>query len=302
MSSLIVNTGWHNDPEIFIGTITTFDEIPNGPDLPVLELTIENSFERYRVVMSQPHPDLQLPAIPDSAVQLVLWSGKPEHAVSRSDTVILLDTPDTLLHLPYSKLARPDIAADIELFIQKCPVQPLADFVRRVLGRPSVGIRFMNAAMYEPGHQAPRNLAEHSLDVAIRSFDACRGYADEERWLAAISGLLHGLGRMKLPDSEPPNYLKVALKTLGLLSEELQWLGQAHPDAARMLQFIIASMYRIGSYEKLHPAAMVVKTSHLVAAHLQSELVGSAKRQLVDTATRASVSYTNGKALPPTKE
>jgi hypothetical protein len=294
--TLFVNTRWDSEPDIFIGTIIDLKEIANGEDLPVLELQIENSFERYDVVMSQPHQELRLTKIPDAAVQLVLWTARDQYAVSRSDTVILLDTPDTMLHLPYSTLHRPDIATDIELFIAQCPVRPLKDFVRRVLGRPSVGIRFMNGAMWEPGYETPGSLAQHSLDVAMRSFDACRGYTDEERWLASIAGLLHGLGCIELTDSKPPDYLKVALKTLGLLSEELKRLEKFQADAARMIQFIIASMYRVGSRTKPHPGAMVVQTSHLVAAHLQSELIGSAKRHLAGSKTNY------GKALPLLKD
>jgi len=300
--SIIVNTTWKTEPEIFIGTIVGFKEIPNGSDLPVIEMIIENSFERYKVVMWQPHPDLQLKAIPDAAVQLVLWSGKPEHAVSRSDTVILLDTPDTLLHLPYSELHCPDIAVDIGLFIEKCPVQPLTDFVRRAIGRPSVGIQFLNASMGEQGYQTPGSLALHSLDVARRSFDACRGYSNEERWIAAIAGLLHGLGRIELPEPSPKGHLKLALKTLGLLSEDLKWLGKTHPEAAQMIQFIIASMYRIGSNTDTHPAAMIVQTSHLVAAHLQSELMESAKRSLSGSALRPAIHGGNDQVLLHNKD
>ena len=70
--TLFVNTKWDSDPEVFIGTILQLEEIANGDDLPVLELQIENSFERYDVVMSQPHQELRLTKIPDAAVQLVL--------------------------------------------------------------------------------------------------------------------------------------------------------------------------------------------------------------------------------------
>jgi|GEM_PF-2308267 len=297
--TLFVNTKWDSNPEVFIGTILRFEEIPNGDDLPVIEMQVENSFERYEVMMSQPHPELRLKDIPDSAVQLVLWTAREQYAVSRSDTVILLDTPDTLLHLPESKLCCPDIAADIESFIVKCPVQPIAQFVRRVLGRPSVGIRFMNAPMGETGYEAPGSLAIHSLDVAKRSFDACRGYTDEERWLASIAGLLHGLGRIELPETGPTDHLKAVLKTLGLLSEELRWLGKAHPDAAQMLQFIIASMYRIGSSTRTHPTAMIVQASHLVAAHLQSELMDSANRYLLGDASILSMPQNGSERRPP---
>tara|TARA_R110000850_G_scaffold147481_1_gene269702 strand:+ start:26687 stop:27583 length:897 start_codon:yes stop_codon:yes gene_type:complete len=284
--SIIVNTEWQSEPEIFIGTITNLTEIPNGEALPVLELIIENSFEQYRIVMFQPHPDLQLTKIPDCAVQLVLWEGERGNAVSRSDTVILMDTPDSLLHLPESKLTYPDLAVDIELFLESCPVQPLADFVRRALGRPSVGLPFLNGAMQEAGLRQPGCLARHGLEVAARSFDACRGYSDEERWLAAVSGLLHGLGRIELPAGEPVEHLKVVLKTLGLLAPQLEWLGQIHPEAVRMIQFIIASMYRIGSQKPLHPSAMVVQASHLIAADLQSDLLASAEHYMNNSTTR----------------
>ena len=284
--SVIVNTEWQTEPEIFIGTITRLTEISNGDDLPVLELTIENSFEAYKVVMFQPHRELQLTQIPDCAVQLVLWEGERGSAVSRSDTVILLDTPYTLLHLPESKLVCPDLAVEIELLIGACPMQPLVDFVRRVLGQPSVGIQFMNSSMPELDYQAPGWLARHSLEVATRSFDACRGYSEEERWLAAIAALLHGLGRIELPASGPVEHLKVVLKTLGLLAPQLKWLGRTHPDAVRMIQFIIASMYRIGSQEPLHPSAMVVQASHLIAADLQSDLMTSAKFYMNSPTTR----------------
>lgn len=283
--SIIVNTTWKTEPEIFIGTITHLAEIPNGEHLPVLELTIENSFEQYQVVMFQPHPDLQLTQIPDCAVQLVLWEGERGNAVSRSDTVILLDTPDSLLHLPESQLVCPDLAVDIELFIDACPVQPLADFVRRVLGRPSVGLRFLNGAMQEDGLQQPGSHARHGLDVAIRSFDACRGYNDTERWLAAIAGLLHGLGCIELSDSKPVDYLKVVLTGLGLLAEDLKRLAQELPEAARTIQFIIASMYRIGSHTQPDPTVMVVQSSHLLAAQLQPELMHTASTHLVQTST-----------------
>lgn len=284
--SIIVNTEWQSEPEIFIGTITNLTEIPNGKALPVLELTIENSFEQYRIVMFQPHPDLQLTKIPDCAVQLVLWEGKSGNAVSRSDTVILMDTPDSLLHLPESKLVCPDLAVDVELFIDSCPVQPLADFVRRVLGRPSVGLGFFNDAMQEDGLRQPGSLARHGLDVAMRSFDACRGYSDTERWLAAIAGLLHGLGCIELSDSKPVDYLKVVLKGLGLLAEDLKRLEQKLPEAARTIQFIIASMYRVGSPAQPDPKAMVVQSSHLLAAQLQSELMHTASTHLASASTR----------------
>jgi len=283
--SVIVNTTWKTEPEIFIGTITNLTEIPNGEALPVLELTIENSFEQYQVVMFQPHPDLQLTEIPDSAVQLVLWEGERGNAVSRSDTVILLDTPDTLLHLPESKLACSDLAVDIELFIESCPVQPLADFVRQVLGRPSVGLPFLNAVMQEAGLRQPGALARHGLDVAMRSFDACRGYNDVERWLAAVAGLLHGVGRIELSDSKPVDHLKVVLKGLGLLAEDLKRLEQKLPEAARTIKFIIASMYRIGSPSQPDPKALVVQSTHLVAAQLQSELIHTARARLSDSST-----------------
>jgi len=284
--SIIVNTTWKTEPEVFIGTITHLAEIPNGERLPVLELTIENSFEQYQVVMFQPHRDLQLTKIPDCAVQLVLWEGERGNAVSRSDTVILLETPETLLHLPESKLICPDLVVDIELFLEPCPVQALADFVRRVLGRPSVGIPILNGTMQEDGLQQPGSLVRHGLDVAIRSFDACRGYNESERWLAAIAGLLHGVGRIELSDSKPVDYLKVALKGLGLLAEDLKRLAQELPEAARTIQFIIASMYRIGSPTQPDPQAMVVQSSHLLAAQLQSELMHTASTQLASASTR----------------
>lgn len=283
--SIIVNTTWKTEPEIFIGTITNLTEIANGEALPVLELTIENSFEQYQVVMFQPHRELQLTQIPDCAVQLVLWEGERGSAVSRSDTVILLDTPDTLLHLPESELACPELVVDIELFIESCPMQPLSDFVRRVLGRPSVGLPFLNGVMKEAGLQQPGSLARHGLDVAIRSFDACRGYNDSERWLAAIAGLLHGLGRIKLSDCNPVDYVKVVLKGLGLLAEDLKRLGQNLPEAARTIQFIIASMYRIGSPTQPGPQAMVVQSSHLLAAQLQSGLMHTATIHLANPST-----------------
>jgi len=283
--SIIVNTEWQSEPEIFTGTITELTEIPNAGDLPVLELTIENSFEQYEVVMFQPHRDLQLTQIPDCAVQLVLWEGERGSAVSRSDTVILLDTPDTLLHLPASKLCCPDLAVEIELFIGACPMQPLADFVRQVLGQPSIGMRFLNGFMQEPGLRQPGSLARHGLDVATRSFDACRGLSEEDRWLAAIAGLLHGIGQIELPDSEPVDHLRIALKGLGLLSEGMQRLGKTHADAAKTIQFIVASMYRIGSPTRPDPRALVVQSTHLVAAQFQSELMHTAKTHLGDAST-----------------
>lgn len=280
--SVIVNTNWKTEPEIFIGTITNLTEIANGEALPVLKLTIENSFEQYQVVMFQPHRELQLTQIPDCAVQLVLWEGERGSAVSRSDTVILLDTPDTLLHLPESELACPELVVDIELFIQPCPMQPLSDFVRQVLGRPSVGLPFLNGAMQEAGLQQPGSLARHGLDVARRSFDACRGYNDSERWLAAIAGLLHGVGRINLSDCKTVDHTKVVLKGLGFLAEDLKRLEQKLPEAARTIQFIIASMYRIGSPTQPSPQAMVVQSSHLLAAQLQSGLMHTATTHLAN--------------------
>jgi hypothetical protein len=273
MSSLIVNTGWHNDPEIFIGTITSFEEIPNGPDLPVLELTIENSFERYRVVMSQPHPDLQLTAIPDSAVQLMLWSGKPEHAVSRSDTVILLETPDSLLHLPYSQLYNPNVAAEIEWFIATCPIPALAELVRRVIGRPSIGIPFTNASALDIAHHGNSGgLATHSLNVAKRTLSSCADFSEGERWLAAVAGLLNGVGQILVPEPTPTQSLKNIVGTLGLISDDLQWLGRTAPAEARMIQHIITCMYRKHALLQTHPLALAVLTADRLAA-AQSELL-----------------------------
>jgi hypothetical protein len=266
MSSLIVNTGWHNDPEIFIGTIIDFYQIPNGSDLPVIEMIIENSFERYRVVMWQPHPDLQLTKIPDSAVQLMLWSGKAGHAVSRSDTVILLDTPDSLLHLPQSQLYDPNIVAGIEWFIAACPVPALADLVRRIIGRPSIGIPFTNAPAIDIDHRGkPGGLAIHSLNVAKRALSSCAGFSDDERWSAAVAGLLHGVGRIRVPQPTNAESLRVILSTLKLISDDLRWLEGRAPVNARMIQHIITSMYRRSGRLQTHPLALAVQTADRLA-------------------------------------
>ncbi|MBZ2170259.1 hypothetical protein [Marinobacter sp. F4216] len=283
--SVIVNTDWQSEPEIFIGTITSLTEIPTENKLPVLELTIENSFETYQVVMFQPHSELQLTEIPDLAVQLVLWKGKPGAAVSRSDSVILLDSPYTLLHLPESKLHYPDIPLDIEQFIEDCPQQALIEFVRRVLGRPSVGLRFMNAPMLERGYQTPGSLALHSLDVAMRSFDACHGFTEEERWQTAIAGLLQGVGRIELEGAAQTDPFKVVLKTLDMLSKELDWLKETNREAARMIQLVITSMHRIGKYDQPHPSAMTVQMAHIITDHLRSERVNPATRYRTDSSS-----------------
>ena len=99
----------------------------------------------------------------------------------------------------------------------------------------------------------------------------------------AIAGLLHGLGRIELSDREQTDHLKIVLKTLRLLSKDLNWLSERHFEAARSIQFIIASMYRLGSPVRPHPAAMVVQTAHLVASHLQTDLMDYAKRTLFDS-------------------
>lgn len=269
-SSVFVNTCWNDEPTIFIGTVTGLEEIPNGEDLPVLDLQIENSFERYEVVMSQPHPELQLTGIPDSAVQLILWTARDQYAVSRSDTVILLETPESLLHLPESQLQCPDVAADIEQFIAQCPVQSLADFARRVLGRPSIGIPFMNLPSHgQNQYGEPGGLATHSLIVAQRTLATCAGFSDDERWVAAIAGLVHSIGQIHLAHSDPVDNLKLTLRTLGLISSDLRVLEKNFALGAGTIQHIIATMYqKFGRYQT-HPLAMAVQTADRLADALR---------------------------------
>ena len=186
--------------------------------------------------------------------------------------ISILDTFQSLTHLPISMVDSEAAVMAVEQWLQPCPYEPLKSFVYQVLGQPNIGCPFFTypaSANYH--HCSSGGLAQHSLEVAQTVHGMTTCFPEHERWLAAVAGLLHDLGKVRsfLPDGKRTStgYL-VSHELLGfeLLVPALRSLEESWADGASALRNMFDWIIRPKQNRPLMPIAMSIQQADMMSA------------------------------------
>lgn len=132
----------------------------------------------------------------DVPVSLTLVQDKNSHSYVGTNLKILHQF-NTLDHLPYTGVPVRELLTNTQEWLDACPYDTLRKFAYQVLGTPRIGGLFFSIPVTKDRHfSEPGGLARHSLEVAQIVYGSTMCFAEHERWLAAIAGLFHEIGRV----------------------------------------------------------------------------------------------------------
>lgn len=158
---------------------------------------------------------------------------------------------DSFEHLPFKYIPVRDILTSTQTWIDSCPHDSLKAFIYRVLGNPSVGGLFFSIPASKNRHfNEPGGLAQHSLEVAQMVYNSTTCFQEYERWLAAATGLLHEVGRVRMNTNESrPKATSglVSCETLNfeVLGPALQLFEQEWFDGAETIRYMLDNFYKV---------------------------------------------------------
>ncbi|QJD59950.1 HD domain-containing protein [Pseudomonas sp. gcc21] len=186
--------------------------------------------------------------------------------------IITADGFQSLAHLPASLVGSVENVMALEQWLQPCPYPSLKAFVYQVLGQPSIGCKFFSLpASRDHHHSHTGGLAQHSLEVARSVYAVSSSFAEHERWLAAVAGLLHDLGKVCCFSADgrrtETGYL-ISHELLGmeLIVPALTRLDRVWADGANALRYLFDWMIRPRQQRPMMPIALTIKQADVMSA------------------------------------
>lgn len=253
------------------GCIMTQHAYQVSPSGSALSITIENLAGQHEVLLElDDHPGnwgvSGLTAVRFRVTRHGDWLlGKGAH-------ISHMHTHTGLSHLPRSKVSSPEQVAETESWVRACPFAPLREFVFQILGQPDIGCAFFSLpASLKHHHCFAGGLARHSLEVAQSVYAVGACFAEHERWLAAVAGLLHDLGKVRCfhtngRRTEMGYVVSHELLGIELLAPALTRLESSWPDGANALRYLFDWMLRPRQQRPLMPIALTLKQADVMSA------------------------------------
>lgn len=186
--------------------------------------------------------------------------------------MVIPESFQSLTHLPVSLIGSTDNVMVVEQWLQTCLYPPLKAFVHQVLGQPSVGCDFFSLpASANHHHCQAGGLAQHSLEVAQAVYAVSSSFAEHERWLAAVAGLLHDLGKVRCFDAdgrrtETGYLISHELIGLELIVPALTHLGSVWADSANALRYLFGWMLHPRQQRPMMPIALTIRQADVMSA------------------------------------
>jgi len=194
------------------------------------------------------------------------------HLLGSSGQLVTPESFQSLSHLPASLIASVDEVMAVEQWLQPCPYTPLKAFVYQVLGQPSVGCRFFSLPASSNHHHCHKGgLAQHSLEVAKAVYAVSSSFAEHERWLAAVVGLLHDLGKVSCFHADgrrtETGYL-ISHELIGfeLIVPALTHLDSVWSDGANALRYLFGWILHPRQQRPMMPIALTIRQADVMSA------------------------------------
>ena len=253
------------------GCITANNLYVVSPGHSAISLTLENMTGSHDILLSpSEHPGNYIKQ-GHRAVTMTL-SNELGRLVNSGKDMHLIQQYTSLDHLPSRLIAAPEMVTRTQQWIERCPYAALKNFVYQVLGDPTVGCAFFSVpASTSYHHREPGGLAQHSLEVAEISYAATQCFEDHERWLAAVSGLLHDVGKVRTLTQDCHQTaigLLIAPEILNveILADAFINLDQAWADGAIAIRYILGSLMKPRDQRPLLPLTTAVKQADIASA------------------------------------
>lgn len=255
---------------VLCGCINTRQAYAVSPQNAGLKLMVENLTRQHEVLIAFHDHPYRWDMSGMVAVRLQV-TRHAEWLLGRSSMIELLTHPCSLTHLPSSQISSPELVWEVEHWMQSCPYVELRDFVFQILGTPEVGCAFFSVpASHEYHHCGPGGLALHSLEVARSVYAATQGFGEHERWLTAVAGLLHDVGKSRTLAQDGKRTkagFLVSHETMGLelMAPALKVLEERWADGANAIRHMFGWLLRPGQ-RPLLPTALALRHSDMMSA------------------------------------
>lgn len=177
----------------------------------------------------------------------------------------------TLDHLPYKGVPVRELLTSTQQWLDTCPYDTLRKFAYQVLGNPSIGGLFFSIPVSKDRHfSEPGGLARHSLEVAQMVYGSTICFAEHERWLAAVVGLFHEIGRvgMSTADNQPkPTASLVSYEVLNfeVLGPALQLFEKEWADGAEAIRHMLESLCKTRKNGPHLPITFSIRSADLMS-------------------------------------
>lgn len=276
MNQLLSDTqGQSAEPFWLTGCLEPQRAYQLSPSKAAINLKVENVLGCHEVLIElQDHPG-KWPSENLIAVS-ILVSRHGNSLLGSSGQLITLHSFQSFAHLPVSRIGSLESLMAVDQWLVACPYAPLKTFVYEVLGQPSVGCAFFSLpASGKHHHCYAGGLAQHSLEVAQSVYAMGGCFEEHERWLAAVAGLLHDLGKVRSFNPEggraEAGFL-VSHEVLGfeLLVPALSRLDRAWVDGANALRYLFAWMLRPRHDRPMMPIALTIRQADAMSAAADS--------------------------------
>ena len=242
-----------------------------SPINAAISLTVENLLGHHDVLLElQDHPG-KWPSSELIAVS-ILVTRHGNALLGSSGQLVTADSFQSFAHLPISKIGSAETLIAVDQWLQSCPYPALRSFVYEVLGQPAIGCAFFSfPASARHHHCYPGGLAQHSLEVAQSVYAVGSSFAEHERWLAAVAGLLHDLGKVRsfnLAGRRTETGLLVSheMLALELILPSLSRLDSAWADGANALRYLFDWLLRPRQQRPMMPIAVTIRQADAMSA------------------------------------
>ncbi len=263
--------GQNLEPFWLTGCLIAQQAYQVSPHKPAIFLSVENLSGSHEVLFElEDHPGKWLTTGLTTVSILVNRNGK--YLLGSNGQVATPDSFKSLAHLPASLVGSVDTVMAVEQWLQTCPFPPLKAFVHQVLGQPSVGCDFFSLpASANHHHCHTGGLAQHSLEVAQSIYAVSGSFAEHERWLAAVAGLLHDLGKVRCfhadgRRTETGHLVSHELLGLELIVPALSRLDSVWADGANALRYLFDWMLRPRQQRPMMPIALTIRQADVMSA------------------------------------
>lgn len=178
---------------------------------------------------------------------------------------------NTLDHLPYTSVPVRELLTSTQEWLDKCPYETLRKFAYQVLGNPSIGGLFFSIPVSKDRHfSEPGGLARHSLEVAQMVYGSTMCFAEHERWLAAVAGLFHEIGRVYINTANDTPKATAGLVSYEVLNFEvlgpaLQLFEKEWADGAEAIRHMLESLCKTRKNGPHLPITFSIRSADLMS-------------------------------------
>lgn len=185
--------------------------------------------------------------------------------------VKVLNRYNSFEHLPFRYIPDREVLTSTQTWIDSCPYGSLKAFMYAVLANPSTGGLFFSVPASTHRHfSEPGGLAKHSLEVAQMVYSSTACFAEHERWLAATTGLLHEVGRVRMntDDSTPTataGLVSCEVLNFEVLGPALQLLEKEWLDGAEAIRYMLDNLCRVRKSNLHLPITASIRSADLMS-------------------------------------